>query len=185
MSQEEREASKGAARKDVESTKKRAKDAAPSFRSGRISPEHEAEFAAIADHAGCELVHVELKGSVLQLILDREEGGISLTDCEHVSKLVSAWLDVVDFGRNRYVLEVSSPGLDRQLYRRRDYQRFVGSLVRVTFSSPEIRKRTLVARLLAFDPAGPGEITVAEEKTGESLRIPLDQIQKARLEIEL
>jgi ribosome maturation factor RimP len=185
MSQEERETSQEVARKDVESTKKRAKEEAPSFRSGRISPEHEAEFTAIAAHSGCELVHVEFKGSVLQLILDREEGGVTLADCERVSKQVSAWLDVVDFGRNRYFLEVSSPGLDRQLYHPRDYQRFVGSLVRVTYSSPEIHKRTLVARLLAFDPAGPGEITVAEEKTGESLRIPLDQIQKARLEIEL
>src|ERR1700712_3280784 len=81
---------------------------------GRIAPELVAEIDSIARASDCELVQAELKGNVLRLILDKEEG-ISLGDCEQISKHVSAYLDVVDFGRNRYVLEVSSPGLDRQL----------------------------------------------------------------------
>src|SRR6185369_3709461 len=80
---------------------------------GRIA-ELQPELEAIAESAGCELVHVEIKGGVLRLFLDKPEG-ITLADCEHVSKLASAYLDVVDFGKSRYVLEVSSPGLDRQL----------------------------------------------------------------------
>jgi len=92
---------------------------------GRVAPELVAEIESIARASDCELVQAELKGNVLRVILDKEEG-ISLGDCEQISKHVSAYLDVVDFGRSRYVLEVSSPGLDRQLYGPRDYARFVG-----------------------------------------------------------
>lgn len=152
----------------------------------RISPELWSEFESIAEASGCELVHAELRGARLQLTLDRPEGGVTLGDCETVSKQVSALLDVRDFGRDRYVLEVSSPGLDRQLYRPRDYQRFVGSQVRVTFLEPDGgRKRTVVGRLDEMRPAGEdGEITVTTEG-GERLDLPLPTIQVARLEIEL
>ena len=55
---------------------------------------------------------------------------------------------MLDFGTGRYVLEVSSPGLDRQLYKPRDYERFAGRLARVTYEDPETgKKRTDVARL--------------------------------------
>ena len=62
--------------------------------------------------------------------------GVSLGDCEHVAKQASALLDVLDFGNGRYLLEVSSPGLDRQLYRPGDYRRFLGRLARVTYELP-------------------------------------------------
>ena len=75
------------------------------------------EIEQVAQAVGCELVHAELKGGVLRLFVDRPEGGVTLADCQLVSKQVSALLDVLDFGTGRYVLEVSSPGLDRQLYR--------------------------------------------------------------------
>src|SRR5689334_21983574 len=91
------------------------------------------QFESVASSAGCDLLHAEIKGGVMRLILDRPEGGVTLTDCEHVSKQVSHLLDVLDFGSGRYVLEVSSPGLDRQLYRPADYERFAGRLARVTF----------------------------------------------------
>src|SRR5437868_2319022 len=72
---------------------------------GRIA-EIQPELEQIADAAGCELVHVEIKGGILRLFIDKPEG-VTLADCEHVSKLASAWLDVVDFGKSRYLLEVS------------------------------------------------------------------------------
>lgn len=161
----------------------------------RIGPELWGELESIADAGGCELVHAEFRGGTLRLTIDRPESpdgerqGVTLADCEHVSKQVSAFLDVLDFGRERYLLEVSSPGLDRQLYRPRDYQRFVGSQVRVTFLEPDGgKKRTVVGRLEEMRPAGPagaeGEITVATEG-GETLDLPLPSIQVARLEIEL
>src|SRR5690349_9446948 len=85
------------------------------------------ELEQIATAAGCELLHVELKGGILRLVLDKPDGGVNLEDCQHVSKQASALLDVLDFGKSRYVLEVTSPGPDRQLYRPRDYERFPAS----------------------------------------------------------
>ncbi len=158
-----------------------------------ISPELARELAAIAAGQGCELARVEFKGGVLRLILDRLEGGVNLADCEAVSKQASALLDVTEFGDRRYTLEVSSPGLDRELYGPRDYQRFQGRAVRVTFLEPEGgAKRTVTGRLSAFRPGeGPegdapgGVIEVVPVEGRDTLEIPLDRIKLARLEIEL
>lgn len=149
------------------------------------------ELEQIATAAGCELVHAELKGGVLRLVLDKPEG-VTLTDCELVSKQASALLDVLDFGKSRYVLEVSSPGLDRQLYRPRDYERFTGKLARVTVVDPETgRKKTVVSRLAEYrsapegSPEGESEVVLADDKTGERQTVRLKDVQLARLEIEL
>lgn len=148
------------------------------------------ELEQIAEAAGCELVHAELKGTALRLFLDKPEG-VTLSDCEHVSKQVSAYLDVVDFGKSRYVLEVSSPGLDRQLYRARDYERFVGRKVRVTLDDLETGKRkTVVGRLESFErPEGVSDdearVVVVAEPKGERYELRLREIRMARLEIEL
>jgi ribosome maturation factor RimP len=152
-----------------------SKAAGSPARAAQLSAEIEAELAEIAAAAGCELLHGEWKGGVLRLILDRpapaaetaaatgdatHAGGVSLGDCELVAKQASALLDVLDFGSGRYLLEVSSPGLDRQLYRPSDYRRFLGRLVRVTHETaappgPAGRpaRRTLVARLVEALPA--------------------------------
>lgn len=160
--------------------------------SGRIS-EILPELEQIAEAAGCELVHAELKGGALRAFLDKPEG-VTLSDCEHVSKQISALLDVLDFGSGRYVLEVSSPGLDRQLYRQRDYERFAGRLARVTFQDPQTgRKRTVVARLeglrrpegASAEEAGAAEVVLHEEKSDERLVLPFENVKLARLEIEL
>lgn len=154
---------------------------------GVVGPELLTELEQIAAASGCELIHAELKGNILRLFLDKPEG-VSLADCEHVSKQASAFLDVVDFGKSRYVLEVSSPGLDRQLYKPRDYERFVGRLARVTIQEPETRaKRTVVARLAEFRPeeGGGGSVVLLDEKSGGQSVVRLKDIQQARLEIEL
>ena len=142
------------------------------------------ELEAIAESTGCELVRVEFKGGVLRLVLDREPGGVSHEDCSNVSRQASALLDVVDFGPARYTLEVTSPGLDRPLYRPEDYGRFAGRLARITIQPPGERKKTVVARLAGFDPSGGGKVTVQGEK-GETQVIPLPQVLKAKLEIEI
>jgi len=162
--------------------------AATSSRIAELTPEIE----QVAQAAGCELVHAELKGGVLRLFIDKPEG-VTLGDCEHVSKQVSALLDVLDFGSGRYVLEVSSPGLDRQLYKPADYDRFAGRLARVTFDDPETgRKKTVVARLLGLRRSAPGapaegdaEVQLADERTGEPWELPLKNVKLARLEVEL
>jgi ribosome maturation factor RimP len=152
-----------------------------------IPPELRQEFEQIAAATGCELWHAEVKGGVLRLYIDKLEG-VTLADCELVSKLVSAYLDVVDFGKSRYVLEVSSPGLDRQLFRPRDVERFLGRLARVTIEDRGTRKRrTVVARLQELRRAEPeeeSEVVLLDAKGGtETVR--WQDIQTARLEIEL
>ena len=144
------------------------------------------EIEQIAVAAGCELVHAELKGGILRVFIDKPEG-VTLADCEHVSRQVSALLDVLDFGSSRYVLEVSSPGLDRQLYKPADYDRFAGRLARVTFEEPATgKKKTVVARLQGLRQAEQGDAEVMlEDGSGEPRGIPLKNVRTARLEIEL
>ncbi len=155
----------------------------------KIEPELTTELESLAAASGCELVHCEFKGGVLRLFIDRPEG-VTLEHCELVSRQASALLDVAGFGASRYTLEVSSPGLDRQLYRPRDYRRFAGRLVRVTYR-PEgevARRRTVVGRLEALagdDDAATVVLRVSEAEGGEPLAIPLASVQTARLEIEL
>lgn len=157
-----------------------------SGRLGEIRPELE----AIARASGCELWHAELKGGTLRLLLDRPDG-VTLSDCEHVSKLVSAFLDVVDFGKGRYVLEVSSPGLDRPLCRPSHYERSVGRKVRVTLEDPRTgKRRTVTGRLESFErPEGAPEenarVVVIDEPKEERLEVTLPEIRQARWEIEL
>lgn len=226
------------ARQDREGRQPReARQPRQSLQPRQLSPEIETELAGIAAGAGCELLHVEWKGGVLRLILDRvpapapngpaagaaeamapaqaagaaeatapaqADSGVSLGDCEQVAKQASALLDVLDFGGGRYVLEVSSPGLDRQLYRPSDYRRFRGRLARVTFetSGPAGRavRRTVVARLgelsggdlgeLSGGDAGEGggaaeAVTLVEARSGERITVRLADVRQARLELEL
>ena len=105
-------------------------------------------------------------------------------NCQVISRQASALLDVVDFGSSRYLLEVSSPGLDRKLYNEKDYDRFLGSKVRITWRDPDTsNKKTTVGILETFDQTR-NEVGVKEASTGESLTISLRQIDSARLEPE-
>lgn len=147
----------------------------------------EAEFASVAANSGCELVRVDVRPGQLRVFLDRPQG-VTIDDCQSVSRQLSALLDVADFGAETYTLEVSSPGLDREFYGPRDYERFRGHLVRVTFfTGPEMTKKTVVGRLESFRPSrdDDGEISVAEADTGKTYEIPLGDVKKTRLEIEL
>lgn len=140
------------------------------------------QLAGAARRSGCELIHVARRGDTLQLILDKP-GGINLEDCEKVSRDASALLDLEDYGGQRYLLEVSSPGLDRELYSIADYERFAGRQVKMTFfGGPEKSKQTRRGLLESCD----GEsVTFLDGQDNESVQIPLDDIQTTRLEIEL
>jgi ribosome maturation factor RimP len=149
-----------------------------------------AELEEIAAAQGCELAYTELAGNILRLTLDRPDQaeGVSLADCQAVSRQASALLDVVDAIPGRYILEVSSPGLDRKLVRPRDYERFVGRRARVTFRNALGRKQTVTGRLERFelaDPEGESRVVVALGDEGPYQVLVLKDVQLARLEIEL
>jgi ribosome maturation factor RimP len=78
---------------------------------------------------GFELVRIRLMGGkrpVLQIMAERPEGGIEVAECARISRAVSAVLDVEDPIGGEYVLEVSSPGIDRPLTRLKDFERWDG-----------------------------------------------------------
>ena len=143
-----------------------------------------AELAAVAASVGCELVHAEYVGGVLRLMIDRPDGGVSHEHCTNVSRQAGALLDVVDFGRGRYTLEVTSPGLDRPLFGAEDYEKFAGKLARITIHPPGGKKKTVVVRIAGLG-GDRGIVRAVDEAKDEELEIPLADIQKARLEIEL
>src|ERR1044071_6350392 len=93
----------------------------------------------VAAREGLELVHWETVGPrsnfVLRIYIDKP-GGVTHADCELVSKQVGTLLDVEELIPNRYVLEVSSPGIERGLYKPADYARFAGSRVKLKTSEP-------------------------------------------------
>jgi ribosome maturation factor RimP len=150
-----------------------------------LSPTIESELRRIAEGERCELLEVEYKGGVLRFILDHPDG-VTLEHCESFSKQASALLDVEDVGLRSYILEVSSPGLDRKLYGARDYHRFSGRLARVTFRVPETgKRRTVVGTLEGFSDDSGGRVVLRDRENGERLDLPLAAIAQARLEIEL
>ena len=145
-----------------------------------VSDDLFAELSALAESLGCTLLHAGRKGSTLQLVLDHPDG-VTVDHCASVSRDAGAVLDAHDYGSDRYVLEVSSPGLDRTFYTVGDYQRFTGSLVRVTHRTGG-KKATVVGRLESFD--GDRDIAVVQTER-DRLELRLDDILATRLEIDI
>ena len=129
---------------------------------------------------GYELVGVEYRsgghgGGLLRVYIDSEQG-ISVDDCQTVSYQVSGILDVNDPIPGHYTLEVSSPGMDRLLFRPDDYRRFAGSLVKLRRAWPVDGRRKFKGRLQGLDDGN-----VLLELDGEQVSLPLDQVEQARL----
>lgn len=146
---------------------------------------------------GLTLVAVEVKGrgpkTLIRVVIERQVSavgdaeGISLEDCERVHGLLGHALDVEDPIPHTYVLEVSSPGLDRPLRGPVDYERFKGRLARFKLAKPVLGQSVLIGRIqkleesvvwVAAVPAGRGQ----GEPTPVTL--PLAEIREARLEVE-
>lgn len=138
----------------------------------------------VVQEEGLELVDFEWVGrannQVLRLFIDRVPGGVSLEDCERVSKRLGILLDVEDFIPHQYQLEVSSPGLDRKLIHAKDFQRFLGRLAKIRTRAPVEKGRFHQGRLVKFQD---GVITLAVSRT-HHIEIPLDQVEKANLVVE-
>jgi len=139
----------------------------------------EPEVAAL----GCELVELEFHphrgGGLLRLYIDRTDGaagGVTVEDCEAVSRRVSAALDAADPIAGEYTLEVSSPGLDRPLRTRAHFERFTGGRVKVESLVPRAGRRRWTGRLVAVGEAG-----VTLEVDGQPVDLALNEIKTARL----
>lgn len=132
---------------------------------------------------GYELVGVEYAplghGGVLRVYIDKP-GGVTLDDCERVSHQVSGVLDVEDPIHSRYDLEVSSPGVERPLFRAQHYTRFAGSRVRIRTFAPIEGQRNFSGVL-----QGMSGDEVLLEQDGRTVHMALSNIAKAHLAPEL
>jgi len=133
---------------------------------------------------GLTLVDVELKGGggsrLLRVYIDKPQG-VSHADCELVSQQLSAMLDVEDPFPGSYTLEVSSPGLDRELVKASDFAHFAGRKARLVVREPVDNQKILEGRLAGFE-AGRVRLDLGE---GGVKELELSNIQKARLVVEI
>lgn len=105
----------------------------------------------IAEGLGLMIYDVEFKKEgpdyYLRVFIDREEGTVSVDDCENVSRPLSDVLDEVDPIDESYYLEVSSPGIERKLKKQKDFDRFKGSMINIKFFAPFNGEKNLVCIL--------------------------------------
>lgn len=134
---------------------------------------------------GYDLVQVRMIGSggkpTLQVMADRRDGaGMTVDDCAEISHVVSALLDVEDPVKGAYMLEVSSPGIDRPLVRLDDFVRFAGHEARLETRRMVAGRRRFRGRLAGID--GRYVNVAVPEGSGEKLlQVPYDEIDKAKL----
>ena len=146
----------------------------------------------VAHSEGLEIFDVEWKigkQRLLRIYIDRlpdpavpqAAAGITHKDCERVSEQLSVILDVEDLVPGpSYVLEVSSPGLDRKLIKPADYERFLGRLARIWLNEPVENQKYFEGRL-----AGYADGTVKLAVRDREISVPYADIRKANLVVEL
>jgi ribosome maturation factor RimP len=150
----------------------------------------------VASSSGCEVVEVELHGSGkarrLRIFIDKPQG-VTHEDCANFSREIGTILDVEDvIPGGSYVLEVSSPGLDRKLLKPADFERFQGSLVKFSTHEAIDGNRHFQGRLVQFDggeltvdlDAGAGKKKVPPQASGK-LKVAFSNVEKAQLVPEL
>lgn len=123
-------------------------------------------IAPVAASLGCELWGLEYltqgRYTTVRIYIDREEG-VSLEDCEKVSRQVSSVMDVEDPIDSEYTLEVSSPGMDRPLYTLEQYARYIGEQINVRLRLARDGRRKFKGTILAVE--------------GDEVRIAVDDIE--------
>jgi ribosome maturation factor RimP len=141
-----------------------------------------AERVAV-DH-GLELVHAEVAGPegkpILRIFIDKPEG-VTHEDCAEVSLHLGTVLDVEDFIHSAYTLEVSSPGLERGLYKLQDYERFAGRMAKMKSRVAINGQRNFRGQIVGLK----GEEVIFEDKTSGRVTVPFEQIVKANLELDV
>jgi len=140
----------------------------------------------VATDLGLEVWDVELLGGgsrcLLRVSLDRpgEARGVTIADCETVSRRLSDLLDAYDAVDGRYLLEVSSPGVNRSLRRPEHFERVVGSRVRLRLRRPQGSAGAVVGTLERVEA---GMLDIVEDG-GARLRLAMADVAEARMEFE-
>ncbi len=139
----------------------------------------------ILEEGGFELVDVEFVrepiGWVLRIYADRPGGGITISDCQWISERIGTVLDVEDIIPHSYNLEVSSPGLDRPLKSRKDFDRHVGVVVKIKTLTPMDNQRNFKGEVISTSDRG---VTVHDVSRNAEVEIPYENIKSARVDID-
>jgi ribosome maturation factor RimP len=140
--------------------------------------------ARVATDKNLEFVRSEIAGTkrspLVRIFLDKD-GGISVEDCAEASREIESVLDGEDLIPVKYVLEVSSPGLERGLNSLRDFERFAGKLAKLKTRSEINGTRSHIGWIEAVK----GEKVSLRDRKGVVIELPFDQIEKANLKIDL
>ena len=132
---------------------------------------------------GLELVDVEYKKEgknwVLRIYIDKEKG-VTVEDCQNISRLTGDLIEVEETIKTPFNLEVSSPGLDRSLKREKDFLKFKGKRIRLHSLSPIDSRRKFTGILADFK-----DQTIFMDLDGKPFKILLNQVAKANLVIEI
>jgi len=138
----------------------------------------------VINTGGIELYDIEfnrMRGKGLLRVFIEKEDGVTIEDCGRISREIEAVLDVEDPIPFSYVLEVSSPGLDRPLKKLEDFNRYSGNMVRVTTLEPVDNQTFFIGTI---DKVENDEISLLLPKNRQVI-IPFKNISKARLEVEV
>lgn len=138
----------------------------------------------VVDSLGIGLDYIEIakmRGKLLLRIFIEKEGGVTIDDCESVSREVEAVLDVEDPIPYSYVLEVSSPGLDRPLRNPDDFKKYSGRTARVITSTPLENQTFFIGDIIS---AGDEEVVLLLSRD-RKIAIPYKIISRARLEVRI
>jgi ribosome maturation factor RimP len=137
---------------------------------------------------GLELFEFRIGGSKARPVLDVrvervDEQEVTVDDCAAASRAIEAKLDAEDFGGKRYVLEVSSPGLERTLRNAKDWKRFIGKSAVVTTNvvGDPAGRRTDEVEIAGVEGDAGQEIVIVRNERGDERRFPLAAVEKARL----
>ena len=150
------------------------------FISGRV----ENIAAKVAATSGVELVHVEIAGTkrdvVVRIYIDKP-AGVTREDCSLFSRAIEDILELEDFIPSRYVLEVSSPGIERELYSLADFVKFTGQLAKVKTNAEIDGQKTFVGPIVEAN-----EDTIEiDDRTRGTVSFTFAEVAKANLRIDL
>jgi ribosome maturation factor RimP len=135
----------------------------------------------VVEALGYELVGVERfprhQETLLRVYID-SVSGVTVDDCARVSHQVSGVLEVENVIRGHYILEISSPGLDRPLFSLEHFQRFINRQIKVELSTLVEGRRKIVGTIVGVEDQ---EVILREAENNKDYRIPFNRIGKARL----
>lgn len=138
-------------------------------------------MAPAIEHMGYELVRVQISGKerpTVQIMADRMDGEtFTVSDCENISHAVGAVLDVADPIKAEWMLEVSSPGIDRPLTRTKDWERYAGHVATVEMQIPVEGRKRFRGIVLGADLEN-ARLRLDE---GPEISLPRDQMRRAKL----